>query len=142
MAREMSRFREWLRPPRNLLILFVLIVCLPAATLVVLGLRLLDQDHALARQRQIELLDRAADHAVGVLEQKLLEQRKRLETRPCLLTVATDDSVCVVFRASELINFSSQNIVNRGVRCHRFNIAHSRRTESKLSRRTDFLITH
>jgi signal transduction histidine kinase len=98
----MSRFREWLRPPRNLLILFVLIVCLPAAMLIVLGLRLLDQDRVLARQRQIDLLDRAADHAVGVLEQKLVEQRKRLETRPCLLADATDDSVCVVFRSDRI----------------------------------------
>jgi len=102
MTRKMSRFREWLRPPRNLLVFFVLIVCLPAATLIALGVRLLEQDRMLARQRQIELLDRAADHVVRILEQKLLAQRARLEAGPCTLADTPDDSLCVAFRADRI----------------------------------------
>jgi hypothetical protein len=44
MADMMARLRAWLRPPRNLLVLFLLVILLPAATLVVLGVRLLEQD--------------------------------------------------------------------------------------------------
>src|SRR5262245_19496573 len=102
MAHKMSRLRDWLRRPRNLLISFVLIVCLPATALVVLGIRLLDQDRVLSRQRQIELLDLAADHAVRILDQELLAQKKSLEARPCTLADAIDDSVCVVFRADRI----------------------------------------
>ena len=56
MSSSMERLRLWLRPPRNLFILFLAVVALPAATLVLLGVRLLEQDRALARQRQTETL--------------------------------------------------------------------------------------
>lgn len=36
-----GRLRAWLRPPRNLLVMFLAVVLLPAATLVVLDTRLL-----------------------------------------------------------------------------------------------------
>ena len=98
---------------RNLLILFVLIVCLPAATLIVLGLRLLDQDRALARQRQIELLDRAADHAVGVLEQELWSKGNASKPGHAFSLMPQTIQSALFFA----------------------------RTESKLSRRTDFRIT-
>ena len=68
MADMMARLRAWLRPPRNLLVLFLLVIFLPAATLIFLGVRLLEQDRALASQRQTEVLDRAADLAVRALE--------------------------------------------------------------------------
>ena len=70
MARNMPRLRAWLRPPRNLLIFFAVVVGLPTATLIVLGVRLIDQDRALARQRQVEIQDSAADGGVRVLEQR------------------------------------------------------------------------
>ncbi len=47
----MPGLRSWLRPPRDLLMLFLLVMLAPAATLVVLGLRLVEQDRALERQR-------------------------------------------------------------------------------------------
>jgi len=109
----MSRFREWLRPPRNLLVFFALIVCLPAATLIVLGIRLLDQERVLARQRQIELLDRAADRAVGVLQQKLLAQMKSLDLAHAISLMLQTIQSALCFT----------------------------RTESKLFRRTDSPIT-
>jgi hypothetical protein len=40
----MPRLRRWLRPPRDLMILFLLVMLAPAATLVVLGFRLFEQD--------------------------------------------------------------------------------------------------
>jgi signal transduction histidine kinase len=94
----MARRRAWLRPPRNLLILFGVALVLPAATLITLGVRLLDQDRALARQREGELLERAADQGVRALEQDLAALRKRLAGPPCSPADVPDDTVCVVLR--------------------------------------------
>jgi signal transduction histidine kinase len=53
------------------MMLFLMVMLAPAATLVVLGLRLLEQDRALERQRLTELRESAADRAVMSLEQAL-----------------------------------------------------------------------
>jgi signal transduction histidine kinase len=106
----MTGLRAWLRPPRNLLVLFVLVVCLPAATLVALGLRLIDQDRDLAQKRQAELLARAADQGVRALEGDLATQRKLLADRGCVSSDVPDDSVCVVFRADRMELFPLQRI--------------------------------
>jgi len=98
MARAMNGMREWLRPPRNLLLFFVLVVCLPAATVIVLGIRLLDQDRAISRQRQLEILDRAAGDAVRILEQDLSRRAERLAGGECPVADALEDAVCVVLR--------------------------------------------
>ena len=90
---------KWLRPPRSILIFFVLVVCVPAATLIAFGIRLLDQDRALAHQRRLELLDRAADQGVHVLEQDLAARAKRLLGAPCALDELPDDAVCVVLHS-------------------------------------------
>ncbi len=67
----MTGLRSWLRPPRDLLMLFLLVMLAPAATLVALGLRLVEQDRALERQRLAEQRESAADRAVISLEQAL-----------------------------------------------------------------------
>ena len=64
----MAKLQAWLRPPRKLLLLFFLVVIPPAATLIGLGVRLLDQDRKLAQQRQSEILEHAADTGVRALE--------------------------------------------------------------------------
>ena len=89
MARNMMGLREWLRPPRNLLILFILVVCLPAAALVALGLRLIDQDRDLAQKRQAELLARVADQGVHVLVEDLAAQKKTAG-RPVMCFIGFD----------------------------------------------------
>jgi hypothetical protein len=110
MARVMTRIREWLRPPRSVLILFVLVVCVPAATLITLGLRLLDQDRALARQRQLELLDRAADAGIQVLEQDLASQKARLADGSCGGLESIDDAVCITLRLDSIEAFPPNRI--------------------------------
>jgi signal transduction histidine kinase len=79
----MTKLRAWLRPPRNLLALFGLVILLPTATLIALGVRLLDQDRVLARQRQSELLEHAADQGVRALSQDFDAIRKRLDGPAC-----------------------------------------------------------
>lgn len=102
MARQLTGLRAWLRPPRNLLVFFILIVGVPAAALIGLGVRLFEQDQALSQQRQTELLDRAADQAVRFLEQDIAAQRKRLETSGCPAADTQQDAVCVVFHADRI----------------------------------------
>jgi len=67
----MSNTLGWLRPRLRLLISFLLVVLPPAATLVGLGVRLLEQDRRLTRQRQSELLEYAAENGVRQLEQTI-----------------------------------------------------------------------
>lgn len=106
----MATLRTWLRPPRNLLILFGVVLFFPAATLITLGVRLLDQDRALARQREGELLEHAADEGVRALEQDLTALRKRLGGPPCAPADVPEDAVCVVLRPNRFQAVPTQAI--------------------------------
>jgi len=61
MTPPIARCSLWLHTPRGLLILLATVVALPAATLVFLGVRLLQQDRDLERQRRAEILQEASD---------------------------------------------------------------------------------
>jgi signal transduction histidine kinase len=78
----MPQLRRWLRPPRDLMMLFLLVMLAPAAALLALGLRLLEQDRAIERQRLTELRESAADHAVRALEQAISGTEKGLNSQP------------------------------------------------------------
>ena len=66
-------FGQWFRPPRHLLMLFLAIMLVLAATLGWLSWRLLQQDRALENQRTQERLDNAADLIGAALLRKLSE---------------------------------------------------------------------
>jgi len=68
----------WLRATRSLPLLLGVVLALPAATLIVLGVRLLAQDRALAVQRRGEIAQSAADRAVRALEQEITAVTRRL----------------------------------------------------------------
>jgi signal transduction histidine kinase len=91
-------------------ILFGVVLFLPAATLVLLGVRLLDQDRAIATQRQGELLERAADQGVHALERDLAELKKRLTHPPCAPTDVPEDAVCFVLRSERFEAIPPQRI--------------------------------
>src|SRR6185436_3471924 len=110
MGGDMARVGKWLRPPRSILIFFVLVVCVPAATLIAFGIRLLDQDRALAHQRQLELLDRAADQGVRSLEQDLAARIKRLSGPTCTVDELPDDTVCIVLHSDRIEAVPRQRI--------------------------------
>ena len=63
----MPSLRVWLRSPRDVMVLFLLVMLAPGAALVLLGLRLLEQDRALEKQRLTELRESAADRVVRSL---------------------------------------------------------------------------
>jgi signal transduction histidine kinase len=86
--------REWFRPPRHLLALFVAVIALPAMALAWLAWRTFEQDKALERQRLQERLETAATTIVTGLSVRLDELSRQVP----LLAVATnvslpDDSV-------------------------------------------------
>jgi len=87
--------------PRGLLILFGTVVALPAATLVFLGVRLLQQDRELARQRRAEVLERASDRAVRALGDNLAALQRRLSDPSWRPTEAPSGSLYVLMTPGE-----------------------------------------
>lgn len=79
MSAVMQRMLRWFRSPRSLPLVLGLVVALPAAALIVLGVRILEQDRALAAQRRGELAQQAADRAVRILEQQAVLVFQRLD---------------------------------------------------------------
>jgi signal transduction histidine kinase len=96
----MPRLRLWLRRPRDLLILFLLVMLAPAAALAVLGFRLLEQDKALEGQRFAEQREGAADKAVMALQQTLSATEAQL-ANPRGWNLA-EDALYVVFHRREI----------------------------------------
>jgi signal transduction histidine kinase len=103
-------FREWLQPPRHLLLLFLLVTLLLTGTLIWLSWQLVRQDEALVGQRIEERRENAADLAVAALQKSLSqfeEQLTALGSTPAgeLQSMASEyakrlgqDAVLVVFR--------------------------------------------
>jgi len=86
----MQPLHAWLRAPRDLLLLFLL----------VLGLRFLQQDRALESQRLTELRESAADRVVRSLEQALTATETHLRNPQAW--DPTDDALRVVFLSSSI----------------------------------------
>jgi len=74
----MAKIPGWLRSPHSLPLLLGLVVALPAIALVVLGVRLLEQDRALAVQRRGEMAQSAADRVVRALEHEVNSVARQL----------------------------------------------------------------
>jgi hypothetical protein len=87
---------------RGLLILFGTVVALPAATLVFLGVRLLQQDRDLARQRRAEVLEQASGRAVRALGDDLAALQKRLSDPSFRPTEAPPGSVYVLMTPGDV----------------------------------------
>lgn len=95
---SLARLFSWLRSGRGLVALFLLVTILPAATLVVLAVRLMDQERLLAEQRRGESLDHAADQAVRLLGQRLTLLGDQLARGGWKAEQLAADSAQVVFR--------------------------------------------
>lgn len=65
------RLDDWLRPPRHLLGLFLVVTVGPAIALAWLSWRILEQDRALATQRVQERIEHAADLITAAIERRL-----------------------------------------------------------------------
>lgn len=72
------RLREWFRPPRHALLLFLGVAVVCGVALGWLGWLLLEQDQAVEVARRRERLDEAADRAVAVMQRSLADLEGRL----------------------------------------------------------------
>jgi len=85
----------WIRPPRHLLALFLLVTLAPAALLLVFGWRLLQQDRELQLRQVTQHREQLADLAVVSLQQSLAALTLRLDD-PDSIPAAPDSTVVVV----------------------------------------------
>src|ERR1035437_2208628 len=63
----MVPLREWLRPPKSLLLILVLLSLVSVSTVGWFGFKLLEQDRMVQAQRRQELLEQAADRMAATL---------------------------------------------------------------------------
>ncbi len=73
----MTPLREWLTPPRTLLVLLFLLTFVSISTLAVFGWRLLEQQRIVEVQRSQERLEQAADRITAVVREALAESSER-----------------------------------------------------------------
>jgi len=78
----MSNRRLWSSSSRNLAVLLLAVVAPPSATLVWLGLRLLEQDRSLLAQREFERRQAAGQAATHSLDQSLASAERLLAEGP------------------------------------------------------------
>ena len=75
---KMFRPAQRLKLPRGIFAAVVAVVVLPSVTLVALGIRLLDQDHALEERRRRELAESSLDRAVSAMQKDIAVTQRRL----------------------------------------------------------------
>ena len=102
--------RDWLRPPRNLLVLFLGTTLVLTAGLGWLGWRLLQQDRAVEAQRVRDRLDSAADLITAEIRQTLSAAEAQLtlfstlsasrlqDAASAYAAALSEDALVVVFR--------------------------------------------
>jgi signal transduction histidine kinase len=100
----MPPLREWLNPPRTLLLILFLLTLVSVSALSWSGWKLLDQQRAVEAQRLQERLDQAADRIAATLRGTLAETGERLgnwaqappdgrELQEGLLLILTENSL-------------------------------------------------
>src|ERR1035437_4664020 len=74
----MVPLREWLRPPKSLLLILVLLSLVSVSAVGWFGFKLLEQDRMVQAQRRQERLEQAADRMAATLRGTLAETGERL----------------------------------------------------------------
>ncbi len=102
---------DWLRPPRHLLVLFLLVTLVPSSLFIVFGWRSMEQDQTLERQRSGERIQQTADLVVSTLDQELSVVRQSLPT-PATLPGLDEgaDSAVVQFSAESVETYPNQRL--------------------------------
>jgi len=115
--------RDWLRPPRHLVVLFLGIALVLVSTLAWLGWRLFQQDRALEEQRVQVRLEHAADVVAAELNDRLGSIEDQLATLLALSTSDlpnsaeefaaqfSDDVVVLVFSDNELLAYPNGRLL-------------------------------
>jgi signal transduction histidine kinase len=74
----MAPLREWLSPPRTLLLLLFLLTLASVSTMALFGWRLLEQQRMVEAQHSQERLEQAADRITAIVREALAESSERL----------------------------------------------------------------
>src|ERR1017187_8875673 len=74
----MVPLREWLRPPKSLLLILVLLSLVSVSAVGWFGFKLLEQDRMVQAQRRQERLEQAADRMAAALRGTVAETGERL----------------------------------------------------------------
>jgi signal transduction histidine kinase len=74
----MAPLKEWLKPPRSLLVILFLLTLVSVSALGWFGWKLLNQDRLVEAQRSQEVLEQTADRASATLRRTLAETGERL----------------------------------------------------------------
>ena len=95
--------RDWFRPPRHLVAMFLLVTVVPSLLLLVFGWRLLQQESTLEQARSDARRGEAADLIVTALEQALAGTEETLRDSEAMrLAAVTPDSVTLAITESQL----------------------------------------
>lgn len=89
------RLRDWFRPPRHVLPIFLGVAVVCGVALGWLGWLLLEQDNAVEAQRRRERLDETADRAVAIMQRSLAGLETQLSSR--VTTETPPSGVTLVF---------------------------------------------
>ena len=116
--------RNWLRPPRNLLVLFLGTTLVLTVGLGWLGWRLLQQDRAVGAQRVRDRLDSAADLVAAEMRQTLtaaeaqltllstLSASRLLDSASTYAETLGDDALVVVFQPGAVDAYPSHRLLS------------------------------
>ena len=88
--------RWWHGASRRLILSFVLVLLVPAAAVVWLGVRLVDQDRALAARQLRERREAAADRVIASLQQAVAISERRLAGDPAAFPFQPDDDALLM----------------------------------------------
>lgn len=104
--------RDWLRPPRHLVALFLLLTLAPSLVLIAFGWRLLRQDLELERQQATAVHEQAADVVVAALEQTVSAAEAAMADLAGLEAMATPEgAVAVVFAPDGVRGFPQGRLI-------------------------------
>ena len=109
-------YRDWLRPPRHLIALFLLLTLVPSLLLIAFGWRLLRQDLELELRQADARRDQAADVIVAALEQSIaaVEQAMR-EGRHLENAEPAGDAIAVAFTPARVVAHPANRLIFRPV---------------------------
>jgi signal transduction histidine kinase len=107
--------REWLKPPRSLLLLLFLVTLVSVSALAWFGWRLLDQERVIEAQRAQDRLEQASDRIAAVARGALAETGERLGS--WLIAPPSDgkpeEGLLLIFSGNDLVALPPHRLLYR-----------------------------
>ncbi len=109
----MVPLREWLKPPKSLLLILVLLSLVSVSAVGWFGFKLLEQDRMVQAQRRQERLEQAADRIAATLRGTLAETGERLSAWLATPPVAgkPDDGVLLIVEENSVTAYPAGRLL-------------------------------